>query len=111
MPILVVSDFGFSGLLPHGDYAKELAVYPKLCGVSNLDVIRWATYNAAVFVGREHELGSVEQGKIADMLIIDGDPSKDLNVLADRSKIKAVIKNGEFVTRDLEFTRSTDVAA
>lgn len=111
VPMLIGDDFGFSSLLPHGDYAKELAVYPKLCGVSNLDVIRWATYNGAAFIGREDELGTVEQGKLADLLIVDGDPSKDLNVLADRSNIKAVIKNGKFVTRELDFTRIADVAA
>lgn len=111
VPMLIGDDFGFSRLMPHGDYAKELAVYPKLCGVSNLEVIRWATYNAAAFIGREDELGTVEKGKLADLLIVDGDPSKDLEVLGDRTNIKAVIKNGEFMTRDIEFTRVTDVAA
>jgi imidazolonepropionase-like amidohydrolase len=111
VPMLIGDDFGFSSLLAHGDYAKELAVYPELCGVSNLEVIRWATLNAATFVGRENDLGTVEKGKIADLLIVDGDPSKDLGVLADRSKIKAVIKDGEFVIRDLDFTQARDIAA
>lgn len=102
VPMLIGDDFGFSGLLPHGDYAKELAVYPELCGVSNLEVITWATRNAAAFTGRLDELGTVEQGKLADLLIVDGDPSKDLRVLAERSNIKAVIKGGEFVTSTLD---------
>ena len=45
---------------------------------------------------------SVEKGKLADLIIVDGDPSKDLRVLAERSNIKAVVKNGEFITNDLE---------
>ena len=105
VPMLVGDDFGFGSQMPHGDYAKELAVYPDLCGVSNLDVIRWATYNAAKFTGRDHELGTVEEGKLADLLVVDGDPSKDLRVLGDRSNIKAVIKGGEFVTNSLSKAR------
>ena len=96
--------------MAHGDYAKELAVYPDLCGVSNLDVIKWATYNAAAFKGCADELGSVEQGKLADLIIVDGDPSKDLRVLAERSNIKAVIKNGEFMTCDLKTSRVKEAA-
>ena len=46
--------------MPHGDYAKELAVYPELCGVTNLDVIRWATRNGALLLDRLHELGTIE---------------------------------------------------
>ncbi|MGR8919135.1 MAG: amidohydrolase family protein [Gammaproteobacteria bacterium] len=110
VPLLVGDDFGFSRYLPHGDYAKELAVYPELCGVSNLDVIGWATRNGAAFTGRLDELGTVEQGKLADLLIIDGDPSKDLRVLAERSNIKAVIKNGEFVTCTLAATPVPETA-
>ena len=102
VPLLVGDDFGFGGLMPHGDYAKELAVYPELCGVSNLDVIKWATYNAAAFKGCEDELGSIEKGKLADLIVVDGDPSKDLRVLSERANIKAVVKNGEFITNALD---------
>ena len=102
VPIVVGDDFGFGSLLPHGDYAKELAVYPELCGVSNLEVIRWATANGAALQGRLHELGTVEEGKLADLLVVDGDPAKDLRVLQDRENLKAIIKGGEFVKCLLE---------
>ena len=97
VPIVVGDDFGFGSLMPHGDYAKELAVYPKLCGVSNLDVIGWATRNGAALQGRLHELGTIEEGKLADLLVVDGDPSRDLTVLQDRAKLKAIMKGGAFV--------------
>ena len=96
--------------MPHGDYAKELAVYPELCGVSNLDVIKWATYNAAAFKGCEDELGSIEKGKLADLIVVDGDPSKDLRVLSERANIKAVVKNGEFITNALDQVPAHEVA-
>jgi len=102
VPIVVGDDFGFGSLMPHGDYAKELAVYPELCGVSNLDVIRWATRNGAALLGRLDDLGTVEEGKLADLLIVDGDPSEDLRILADRSNFHAIIKGGDFVTCGLE---------
>jgi imidazolonepropionase-like amidohydrolase len=102
VPIVVGDDFGFGSLMPHGDYTKELAVYPDLCGVSNLDVIRWATHNGAALQGRLHELGTVAEGKLADLLVVDGDPSKDLRVLQDRDNLKAIIKGGEFVKSTLD---------
>lgn len=102
VPIVVGDDFGFGSLMPHGDYAKELAVYPELCGVSNLDVIRWATYNGAALQGRLDDLGTVEEGKLADLLVVDGDPSKDLRVLQDRANLKVIMKGGELVKCMLE---------
>ena len=74
-------------------------------------MITWATINGAKFIGREDDLGSVEQGKLADLLIVDGDPSKDIKVLQDRDNIKAVIKNGEFITQDLDMSRVGEAAA
>ncbi len=97
VPIVLGDDFGFGSLMPHGDYAKELAVYPELCGVSNLDVIRWATVNGAALQGRSEDLGTIEAGKLADLLIVDGDPSKDLRVLQDRDRLLGIMKGGEFV--------------
>lgn len=102
VPVVIGDDFGFGSLMPHGDYAKELAVYPKLCGVSNLDVIGWATRNGAALQGRLHELGTVEEGKLADLLVVDGDPSKDLAVLQDRANLHLIMKSGEAVKCTLE---------
>lgn len=102
VPIVVGDDFGFGSLMPHGDYAKELAVYPELCGVSNLDVIRWATRNGALLQGRLDELGTIEAGKLADLLVVEGDPSRDLRILADRNNLAAIMKGGEFVTCQLK---------
>jgi imidazolonepropionase-like amidohydrolase len=102
VPIVVGDDFGFGALMPHGDYAKELAVYPELCGVSNLDVIGWATRNGAALQGRADDLGTIEEGKLADLLVVDGDPSKDLRVLQDRDNLKLIMKGGEMIKCTLE---------
>ena len=51
-------------------------------GIPALDVIRWATKHGAELMGRADELGTVEVGKLADLLVVDGDPLADITVLA-----------------------------
>ncbi|MFT4562094.1 MAG: imidazolonepropionase-like amidohydrolase [Gammaproteobacteria bacterium] len=97
VPIVIGDDFGFGSLMPHGDYAKELAVYPDLCGVSNLEVIKWATHNGAALQGRLDDLGTITEGKLADLLVVDGDPSKDLRIFQDRNNLKMIMKGGDLV--------------
>ena len=94
--IVVGDDFGLS-LLPHGSYAEELAFYVKHAHIPPLDVIRWATVNGAELAGRGHELGSVEAGKLADLLVVDGDPSVDITVLGVPERLRAIVKGGSFV--------------
>ena len=55
--------------------------------------IGWATRNGAALVGREHDLGTIEAGKLADLLVVDGDPTSDIGALADHSP-RAVLKGG-----------------
>ena len=55
----------------------------KDVGIAPLDVLRWATKHGAEAMGRGHELGSVAPGKLADLVVVDGDPSVDIAVLQD----------------------------
>ncbi|MBT8078585.1 MAG: amidohydrolase family protein [Gammaproteobacteria bacterium] len=66
-------------------------------GIPAADIVRIATLNGAYFLGRERELGSIEEGKIADILILGADPTVDIN---NAKRIEAVIKDGEML--DLE---------
>ncbi|MBX2805171.1 MAG: amidohydrolase family protein [Hyphomicrobiales bacterium] len=66
-------------------------------GIPPLDVIRIATQNAAVFLGREDELGTIEEGKLADVVLLNADPSEDI---ANAKSIDLVIKNGVVVDFD-----------
>jgi imidazolonepropionase-like amidohydrolase len=90
-------DYGAIGF-PHGSYGGELKLYVEHAGMSPLDVIRWATHNGAQLVRRGDELGGVEVGKLADLLVVDGDPSGDIGVLADPSNVRAVMIGGEVVS-------------
>jgi imidazolonepropionase-like amidohydrolase len=69
----------------------------KRAHIPPLDVIRWATVNGADLAGRAHELGSVEAGKLADLLVVDGDPSVDITVLGVPDRLLAIVKGGVFV--------------
>ncbi len=104
MRLVVGDDFGALGF-PHGLYGEELRFYVDVVGLAPLDVLRWATRHGAELMGRGHELGTLEAGKLADLLVVDGDPSKDIGVLADPAHPPAVMKGGKFMTgpwRDVE---------
>jgi imidazolonepropionase-like amidohydrolase len=96
-------DYGAMGF-PHGEYGGEFRLYVEKAGITPLDLIGWATRNGAELVGRSHDLGTVETGKLADLVVVDGDPSVDIGVLADRRPV-AVLKGGQVVSGALGESR------
>lgn len=86
-------DYGFAWN-PHGDYAKELTFFVNYVGFSVLDTIKCATKTGAEIMGKGNEFGTVETGKLADLLIVDGDVAKDIRLLEDRSRFLAVMQGG-----------------
>ncbi len=86
-------DYGFAWN-PHGDYARELEFFVRYVGLSPLEVLKCATKTGAEILGRGHELGTLESGKLADILIVDGDVLSDIAILQDRSKLSAVMQSG-----------------
>ena len=65
-------------------------------GISPTDIIRIATLNGAIFLGKEKDLGSIEEGKIADMVVLAADPTADIN---NAKQIVQVIKGGQLIDR------------
>ena len=92
-------DYGF-GALNHGDYPHELACYVEQVGIDALDVIKWATKYGGEMTGTP-DLGTIAPGMLADMVIVNGDPSEDINILSDLSRIVTVIKDGSVVNGQL----------
>ena len=86
-------DYGFAWN-PHGDYAKELTFFVKHVGFTPLETIRCATKTGAEIMGREEEFGTVEAGKLADLLIVDGDVIADISLLERREQFIAVLQGG-----------------
>ncbi len=69
---------------------RELELYSK-AGVPNVEVLRKATYVSAQVAGKDNELGSIEVGKKANMILVDGDPTKNIS---DIRKVELTIKGG-----------------
>ncbi|MCA9156212.1 MAG: amidohydrolase family protein, partial [Planctomycetales bacterium] len=86
-------DYGFAWT-PHGTYAKELTFFVNYVGFSPLDVIRCATKHGAEIMGRGDEFGTVEPGKLADLLIVDGDVLADISLLEQRHRFLGVMQAG-----------------
>jgi imidazolonepropionase-like amidohydrolase len=59
-----------------------------------LEVITCATRTGAEIMGRAHEFGTLEAGKLADVLVVDGDVVKDISLLEDRNRFLAVMQGG-----------------
>ena len=78
------------GVAPHGDNAKEFE-YMVEGGMPPLEALRAATLNGAKVMGVEAQLGTIEAGKLADIVAVPGDPSKEIAVM---SKVGFVMKDG-----------------
>jgi imidazolonepropionase-like amidohydrolase len=78
--------------LPGFTLHRELELYVK-AGISPPEVLRIATIGAARVAKKDQELGSITTGKLADMVLIDGDPAKNIS---DVRHTALVIKDGAF---------------
>ena len=79
-----------AAVYPHGLNAGEFHVYVKL-GMTPLAAIQTATINASDLLGPKFLVGSLEPGKFADVIAVDGDPTKDVTIL---EHVKFVMKGG-----------------
>ena len=99
VPFICGSESGFS-VTPYGDWHyKELEVFVEKLGLTPLEAITCATKNAASAMKRD-DIGLIAEGKIADLLVVDGDPSKDVTILGNRNLIDHVFLNG----KDIDLT-------
>jgi len=90
--VKVVSGTDAGGFV-HGDNAREIELMVER-GLTNMQAIQSATGWAAECIGEEKNLGTVQSGKYADFLVVDGDPLRDISVLRAKDRIKMVMKGG-----------------
>jgi len=101
VPLLAGTDWPGPGYVK-GNYSSfdrspqdELAGFVE-AGLTPMEALRTATLNPAVLFKKTNELGSVEQGKLADLDLLEGDPLVDINYTR---RIDTVIVNGRLVDR------------
>jgi imidazolonepropionase-like amidohydrolase len=83
----------FYGLGRFDSLPEELD-YMAACGMKPADALVAGTRNGARALGMEDQLGTVERGKIADLLAVEGDPVADLKALR---KVALVVQNGSMI--------------
>lgn len=101
VPVLCGSESGFS-LTPYGHWhAREMELLVDALGLDPLQAISCATRNGAIALRRPLDtIGVVAEGAAADVIVVDGDPSRDIAVLGDRRRIRHVFSRGRAVDLD-----------
>lgn len=88
------TDYLSDPMSPMGENAVELAMYVEKVGLSPMEAIVCATRNNADLLGLADQLGTLEAGKLADLIVVDGDPLQDIAILCTRANISRVFKGG-----------------
>lgn len=92
------TDFEGSALFPHGENATEFELMVG-GGMAERDVIVAATSTNAAILGIERKVGTVEAGKLADLIAVPGDPLKDISRLRE---VELVVQEGRIVRSRVE---------
>ncbi len=91
---------GSHSWVPHGDpgwaYLREMELL-LAAGLSPMDVIVASTMQNARFFRVDHRLGSIEPGKLADLVLVEGNPLDDMRAMR---RVSRVMLNGNWVTPD-----------
>ncbi len=95
IPLIAGSESGWSPV-PYGQWhAHELQVFVELLGMTPLQAIHSATLTATRVLRRfGHEVGKLEVGRLADIIVVNGDPTRDITVLQKKTLLDFVFKGG-----------------
>jgi len=93
--LLAGTDTGTPYCIPGFSLHDELALFVR-AGLSPLEALRTATYNPAKYFGMQDSLGTIEQGKIADLVLLEANPLEDIR---NTQKIAAVVIGGKILNK------------
>ena len=82
-----------AGVYPHGWNARQFAYMVKW-GMTPMQAIQAATITAADLIGWPDKVGALAPGRLADIIAVDGDPTKDISIL---ERVSFVMKDGQVV--------------
>jgi imidazolonepropionase-like amidohydrolase len=91
--IVVGGDYGFAAN-PQGTNARDLEHFVTHFGFSPSEALQAATRTGGEIMKRGHELGLLNPGYLADLLLVDGDPLSDVRVLQDKNRFAFIMKGG-----------------
>jgi len=91
--VLPGGDYGFP-FNPHGRNARDLQHFVDYFGYTAAEALSAATMLGGQLMGQGDELGLVREGYLADLLLIDGDPTEDVSILQDTSRITMIMQAG-----------------
>ena len=94
--LIAGTDMGALYVIPGFSLHDELQLMVE-AGLSNLTVLQSATINAVKFLGKEKDLGTIERGKLADLLLLDGNP---LDNIKNTRRIAAVMVNVRYLPKE-----------
>jgi len=86
-------DYGFA-LNPVGRNARDLRLFVEWFGMTPAEALRCATQNGGEIMGMGDELGLVRDGYLADLLLVDGDPTVDISLMEDPSNFSLIMRDG-----------------
>jgi imidazolonepropionase-like amidohydrolase len=93
--ICIGGDYGFAWT-PQGTNARDIQTLVELLGFTPMEAIQAATRYGGEIMNMGGELGLIREGYLADLLLVDGDPIRDVRILQDRDRILAIMKDGAF---------------
>jgi imidazolonepropionase-like amidohydrolase len=93
--LVVGGDYGIS-IAPHGTYAKDLEYFVDLFGMPPAEALLCATRNGGLAFDPTGNLGTLEAGTLADLVLVNGDPLADVRVLQDHARL-TVMKDGVWI--------------
>jgi imidazolonepropionase-like amidohydrolase len=93
--LLPGGDYGFP-FNPNGRNARDLELFVRHLGFTPTEALVAATKLGGEIMGMGHELGQMKPGYLADLLLVRGDPSKDVAILQNRENLLAIMKDGQF---------------
>lgn len=107
VPVLAGTETGTPYCLPGFALHDELAELVG-AGFSPMQALRAATVEPARFLGRQHIAGTVQPGRLADLVVLDADPLRDIR---NTQRIHAVVTRGRYIAPDKRQAMLADVAA
>jgi len=91
--VVVGGDYGFA-VTPMGQNARDIEHFVKFFGYSPVEALRCATVIGAQLMGLGDEAGRVKEGYLADLLLVRGDPTKDVSLVQHRDNLAMIMKDG-----------------